>query len=108
MSEQIALNRSHMLSNSEIPWSELTGTAVASAVVMLGIILNARRYQRPFPTLWIVAVIISSVVSHAWSFWEGSKWPASIGMISVIVLAAWLGETWKREMRDEERERRNG
>lgn len=97
-----------MLSNSEIPWSELTVTAIASAVVILGIILNARHYQRPFPTLWIVAVIICSVVSHAWSFLERSKWPAAIGMVSVIVLAAWLGETWKRKMRDEERESGNG
>ena len=104
MAEQIALIRSLMLPISEIPWSKLSVTATASAVVIVGIILNARRYQRPFPILWIVAVIICSVVSHAWSFWEESKWPASVGMISVIVLAAWLGATWKREMRDEEQE----
>jgi hypothetical protein len=30
-------------------------------------------------------------------------------MVSVIVLAAWLGATWKREMmRDEERDGGNG
>jgi uncharacterized membrane-anchored protein len=98
-----------MLSIAEIPWTELSVTAAASVVVILGIILNARRYQRPFPTLWFVAVIICSVVSHAWSLWERSKWPASIGMVSVIVLAAWLGATWKREMmRDEERDGGNG
>lgn len=108
MSEQIALSRPLLLSIAEIPWTELSVTAATSAVVILGIILNARRHQRPFPTLWIVAVIICSVVSQAWSFWEGSKWPASIGMLLVIVLAAWLGVTWKREMRDEEQEGGNG
>ena len=108
MPEQVALIRSLMLSMAEIPWTELSVTASASAVVILGIILNARRHQRPFPTHWIVAVTICSVVSHAWSIWEGSKWPASIGMISVIVLAAWLGATWKREMRDEKQEGGNG
>jgi hypothetical protein len=108
MPEQIALNRSHMLSISEIQWSELSVTAAASIVVVLGISLNAKRYQRPFPAPWIVVVIICSVVSHAWSFLAGSKWPVFIGLVSVIAFAMWLGAAWKREMKDEEQEGENG
>lgn len=108
MPEQIALSRSLMLSIAEIPWTEFSVTAAASAVVTLGIILNARRYQRPFPTHWIVAVILCIFIGHAWSFWNGSKWPAFIGLVSAVALAVWLGATWKREMRDEEEEEEGG
>lgn len=97
-----------MLSISEIPWTELSVTAAASGVAIVGIILNARRYQRPFPTLWIVAVLSCILASHAWAFSGRSKWPAFIGVILVVGLAVWLGATWKREMRNAEQEDGNG
>lgn len=106
--KQIALNSTHMFFILEVSWTELSVTAAASLVAIIGVVLNAKRYHRPFPTRWIVAFFAFALLSHSCSFWARSKWPAFIGLMTIVALAVWLRITWRRDFRHEELEGENG
>ena len=82
---------------------DLTVTAAASAVAIVGIILNAKRYERTFPTMWLTVCLSIILAGHALSFWSNTKLPAFIGLILLVVLAWRLGSRWKK-VRDAEQE----
>lgn len=89
-----------MLSFIDIQPNELLVTIAASCVTIVGVVVSARRFQRPFPALWISIITLISIGFHAWSLWTNSKVPASVGLVLIVALACWLGLHWSKNSKN--------
>jgi len=71
-------------------------TAWGLVVVVVGLVINARRFQGAYLAPWLAICCAISVVGHFVSVSVSSKWPASIATFSIIAIAALVSRHWAR------------
>ena len=76
---------------------ELPCSLAISIAVCMGVVINARRCERPFPGKWLIAIAVFMSASHGFSIWAQTAAPLSVAAILLILLGCILSLRWKKE-----------